>query len=392
ADDQSPGRRVADNDPLRDKRAYFGVGRVNREFWKQSSIGLMYTQRVFEDSYNRVGSLDLRLKLTSKVLATMQGVISQSRDLTGVTKRGHAVDSWMEYCGRFLCANTLFQDTSPGFETQTGFFRRPDVRRFSNFARYLFRPEGKLLLSHGPSAFQLALWDSKGLRLETFLNVNYRFNFRRNTEVGVFANGGQNRLRRVEDGFSTLATATQDFRPGSTGFFFYSSYFKQLSFNGEISRGTSINYVPAAGKPPVLTDTDSVWFSATVKPVPQLTVDNRYILNRYRDRTTSEAAFSNHIIRSKWNYQFTRQLSLRTIMQYTAVLANKNNTALSTNKGFNGDVLVTWLLHPGTAVYVGYNSNLRNPDPTYNGPGSAPNRFVNDGKQVFIKVSYLFRY
>ncbi|HUR37447.1 MAG TPA: DUF5916 domain-containing protein, partial [Terriglobales bacterium] len=47
ADDQSPGRRVADNDPLRDKRAYFGVGRVNREFWKQSSIGLMYTQRVF---------------------------------------------------------------------------------------------------------------------------------------------------------------------------------------------------------------------------------------------------------------------------------------------------------------------------------------------------------
>lgn len=79
-------------------------------------------------------------------------------------------------------------------------------------------------------------------------------------------------------------------------------------------------------------------------------------------------------------------------MQYNAVLSNRNYSDLTANKGFNGDVLVTWLLHPGTAVYVGYNSNLSNPDPTFNGPGAAPNRFINDGKQVFVKVSYLFRY
>ena len=29
----------------------------------------------------------------------------------------------------------------------------------------------------------------------------------------------------------------------------------------------------------------------------------------------------------------------------------------------NFDVLFTYLLHPGTAVYVGYNSNLENIDP-----------------------------
>lgn len=65
--------------------------------------------------------------------------------------------------------------------------------------------------------------------------------------------------------------------------------------------------------PPVLMDNDSVWFSATVKPMPQLTIDNRYILNRYRDRVTHGSAFNNHIMRSKWNYQFTKQLSLRTV-------------------------------------------------------------------------------
>lgn len=392
ADDQSPGRRVADNDPLRDKRAYFGVARVNREFWKQSSVGVMYTQRVFEGSYNRVGSLDTRWKFGPRTVVMAQGVISQSKDLAGVTKRGHAVDAFLDYNGRYFGGNTLFQDTTDGFETETGFFRRPGVRRFSNFGRYLFRPEGKHLLSHGPSAFELALWDSKGLRLETFLNVNYRFNFKGNTQVGVFANGGQNRLRQVEDGFTALATPTQDFRQGSTGYFFYTSYFKQFTLNGEISKGTSINYVPRSGLPPALMDNDSVFLAVTVKPMPQLTIDNKYILNRYRDRVTHASAFNDHIIRSKWNYQFTKQLSLRTVLQYNAVLSNPTYSALATNKGFNGDVLVTWLLHPGTAVYVGYNSNLQNPDPTFAGPGASPNRFINDGKQVFVKVSYLFRY
>jgi len=115
-------------------------------------------------------------------------------------------------------------------------------------------------------------------------------------------------------------------------------------------------------------------------------------LNRYRDRTTSEAAFSNHIIRSKWNYQFTRELSLRFIAQYNSTLANPNFTELSTAKNFNTDVLVTWLLNPGTAVYVGYNTNMAYPDPTFTGPGAPPNRFINDARGLFVKASYLFRF
>jgi len=44
--------------------------------------------------------------------------------------------------------------------------------------------------------------------------------------------------------------------------------------------------------------------------------------------------FDNHIIRSKWNYQFTREFSLRFIGQYTATLANQNFTSLQTTKNF----------------------------------------------------------
>ena len=47
------------------------------------------------------------------------------------------------------------------------------------------------------------------------------------------------------------------------------------------------------------------------------------------------------------------------------------------------------IVHPGTAVYIGYNSNPSNPGPTI-----VPERtgFVNDGRQFFLKVSYLLRF
>jgi hypothetical protein len=70
----------------------------------------------------------------------------------------------------------------------------------------------------------------------------------------------------------------------------------------------------------------------------------------------------------------------------------------------NFDVLFTYLLHPGTAVYVGYNSNLENVEPglCIHLPGSeecdpnaggllrSPYRLTNDGRQLFVKISYLF--
>jgi predicted porin len=117
------------------------------------------------------------------------------------------------------------------------------------------------------------------------------------------------------------------------------------------------------------------------------------------------AVVNSDIVRSKWNYQFTPQFSLRFIAQYNGLLTNPNFSSLQTTKNMNFDVLFTYLLHPGTAVYVGYNSNLENVDPSLcvhlpgsqqcdpNGTGllRSPYRLTNDGRQLFIKISYLFR-
>jgi predicted porin len=105
--------------------------------------------------------------------------------------------------------------------------------------------------------------------------------------------------------------------------------------------------------------------------------------------------FNNHIFRSKLNYQFTRALSLRAIVDYNAVLPNSELVNLERTKRLTGDVLVTYLLNPGTALYVGYTDRFENLAIDQMGQPSlrrtvSPTTGV--GRQFFVKMSYLFRF
>jgi hypothetical protein len=99
--------------------------------------------------------------------------------------------------------------------------------------------------------------------------------------------------------------------------------------------------------------------------------------------------YTSHTARSKWNWQLTREFSVRVIAQYSALVSNPLFTATPTARGFNADVLVGYLVHPGTALYIGYNSNLSRPGPGEE--GRVVDRLINDGRQFFVKASYLIR-
>ncbi len=392
ADDQSPGKKVPDNDPLAGKRAHFAILRVNRDVGKHSSVGMVFTDREFGGGSNRVEGVDTHFKYGKNWVGDAQAVTSSTRFPDGTTLAGPAYQAFVERGGRKLLFNTFFLDNSPGFLTQTGFFRRPDIRRFSNFGRYRFRPEGKHLISHGPSAFQLNLWAHDGTPLEDFINVNYLFEFKRLTEFGVFANTGHERLRPSD--FSSLLV-NQNYPKNHHGVFFFTSFFPQVTAFAEAGWGRAINFGTASG-PPVSARDNYVDSGITVRPIRKLSIENRYLLSRLRVRDANAGIFTDHIIRSKWNYQINRELSVRFIAQYHATLANPRFSSLPRTKNFNADFLITYLLHPGTAVYVGYNSNLQNLDPSLTLIGSdllrTRSRFINDGRQFFVKVSYLFRF
>ena len=77
------------------------------------------------------------------------------------------------------------------------------------------------------------------------------------------------------------------------------------------------------------------------------------------------------------------------------MLPNSSLVSLERAKWIAGDLLLTYLLHPGTALHAGYTGSFENLalDPTTS-PYLLRTQFPGTpvGKQVFIKLSYVLRY
>ena len=106
-----------------------------------------------------------------------------------------------------------------------------------------------------------------------------------------------------------------------------------------------------------------------------------------------QKVFSNEIFRSNWNYQFTRELSLRFIAQYDKTEAGPA-TRLENDENLNFDVLLRYVINPWSSFYVGYNSNQSNFDIVdFEGEREliTSDELRTDGDQFFVKFSYLFQ-
>jgi hypothetical protein len=239
------------------------------------------------------------------------------------------------------------------------------------------------------------IWDHNGRRIEYFTDAHYKVVLNARTDFAVYGNYGHERLRPVD--FSALLS-DRDYPHYQSGFRFNSQYLKWLLVKLEFNRGQDTNYLPAVG-PPVPGKSRFGQAGVTFRVGKGLTVENTYLYTALRDVQTDLNIFNSHILRSKWNYQFTRRFSLRLIGQYNANLSNTALTSLQHAKSFNGDLLFTYMIHPGTALYVGYNSDVANldrrllPDPAV-APDllRSPTGYLNDGRQFFVKLSYLFRF
>jgi hypothetical protein len=420
ADDQSPGESVAPNDPLWGRQAYFGIARVSREIdSKGSNIGLLYTDRELNTDpnttcttdpcltrTNRVGGLDAHIKFNKNWQLDAQAVGSETRWNDGSYEAGAGYYLYLERSTRTLELNSMYKDNAPGFQTRTGFFQRPDIRWFSNFGQKKFYVEGKHLLYHGPSLLTRNIWDHNGLRIEYFANANYRWVFNNRNSFGVYSNYGRERLRPAD--YSQL-TANIDVPHSQFGFFANSDYFNWMTLNLEANIGRDTNYdpvecgstlgdCPVVALPPGPGKSRFTQFSATFRPGRGLTVENTFFYYSLRDVRSNLNILNNYIARSKWNYQFTRDFSLRVIGQYNGNITNSAFTSVQNARNFNADVLFTYMIHPGTAIYVGYNSDLANidrnlaSDPTDYTRLVRGKPFINDGRQLFVKVSYLLRF
>jgi hypothetical protein len=165
-----------------------------------------------------------------------------------------------------------------------------------------------------------------------------------------------------------------------------------------------VNYNPVAGGVPSLLNAQLVQALITLQPIRRLTADNTYLLDRDHAADNGAFVYENQVFRTKINYQFTRSISARVIAEYDSTLVNPAETSLQRTKQIQTQALFTWLPHPGTVIYIGYNNDIQNldrslcnrePSGACDPSNPVPPRsvdYLNTGKQIFVKVSYLFRF
>jgi hypothetical protein len=393
-DDRAPGEVLPPSDPHAGERATFTIARVSRDILDQSTIGAIYTDREFGGGFNRVGGVDANLKIDQNWRLQGMAVASATQNTDGTHSAGPGYKIDLERAGRKLNLQALYLDYSPGFATETGFVNRVDIRQEKFNAAYTVRPEGKFLISWGPTIEQFSIWDHSGTDLEQFVFPGFRVDMTRGTWVNFHPFAYDNVYLRPQDyaGLTKVSNYPQPFWgiEGAT------SWVKQIDLTWFFVSGAGVNYNPSAGRVPLIGHEDQVNTTLTFHVSGRLRIDNSYLLEHLHERDARLTAVTNHIVRSKWNYQFSKALSARVILQYTGVLSNPLLSSLSPTKNFNADFLITYLVHPGTAIYVGYNGNLQNLDrrliPTPTGLLTRPTDYINDGRQFFVKASYLFRF
>ena len=241
-----------------------------------------------------------------------------------------------------------------------------------------FHPKSKRVLTFSPNISFLGNLDHHGVQQDWRVNPAFNLEMPRSTYWGAA-------ISQIFERFQNI-----NFRRHDANVFLHTEYLKRATLDFNYATGTRINYTPAVGVAPFLANGGELQATLTLRPVARLKIDEIYYLTRMW--TAQASVFVNHLTRTRANYQFTRALSLRLIVDYNAVLENASLIDLTRQKRITGDALVTYLIHPGTALYVGYTDRLENLALT-NGtvlPIGFPS--TTTARQFFAKVSYMFRF
>lgn len=401
-DDRGPGQAVAPGAPYAGSRASFYVARIARDIGPFSSAGLLYTDREYKGSFNRLGGIDYRYRFHKQWTLTGQAVTSATRNRDATTSSGQSSKQNLSFSGENLYFSTTYNDTAKGFRDAVGFFRRPNIREAHIHSLYTWRPAGRFLLSHGPELYVEQDWDHTGLGLDSVFHLSYNTLFKRRTQITPYLDVNNDRLRP-----SDYAPLTQnvEYRSQVAGIDISTSPLPQFALQINTYTGRTVNYNPPTDQPPMPVNVQSGAINLELKPITRLDLQNSYEFARFRAPGSQLIAYDNHQAIARWNFQMSKALALRLIGIYASTIPNHQFTAQQNSKDFFSDILLSYVPHPGTAIYLGYTSDSQNLNPALcarletgqcdpNGVflNHTGDSLLNDKRGIYLKVSYLLRF
>ena len=373
----------------RQPHAGIGVVRAQREIGRESTVGLLVSNRQLAGGANRVASADARLALSKTWIFTSQVVATYARDSGAAGASGAGLYAELLRDGRNLDYSAQYLDLSPSFDAPLGFVPRVGVREMVHQLQLVRRPDGPIV-KFGPTFTTGFIWDRNGALLDRSLKASWELKLVGETKLQV----------SHERAFELFEDVPFDLH--ETKLSFESEWLKWLAWSVSYKYGTDVNHKPPAGVAPFVAGAGKGELAVTLRPTPRLRLDHTYLYSRLTTLPGAAPAggppvrvFTDRILREKLNYQFSRALSLRAIVDYTTVDRDSTLSRVAPERRWTVDVLLTYLVNPGTALYVGYRDGYEN---LALQPGSPPTLYRTDeptmsvGRQVFVKMSYLLRF
>ena len=390
--DEAPGQNRDAADPLRGEKANIAIFRGFRDISDQDRVGFLLTDRELGDGYNRVASLDGRFKLSDNWTTQLQVVGTDSEPVHGgESVTGYQRNIQINRVGRVYNNHSHYIGTSSDYRTELGFqnrFFRPDTDGIHQRSSFNFYPEGSNINMWSATAFGVYLEDNKGAKI--YHQIGPQFAVRYDTSGFGASWTDYTEILQPGDFPGLLATRSYDYDNWQLNY--SNNSLNTLEFNLGYRSGTTLNLVPPVGSLPTIADTRRIDVDMLWRPIDRLRVTNTYLYTELESGGGGRI-FSNEIIRSNWNYQFSKELSLRFIAQYDETDAGPL-TRLSDDRNMNFDLLLRYVINPWSAFYVGYNSNRSNFDIVeMEGERElvVANHLRRDGDQFFMKFSYMFQ-
>jgi hypothetical protein len=364
--------------------AWIGAVRVQRELGKESTVGLLVTDREFLQSRkaDRMFSADARWRAGDNWSVAAQAMRSETVRLDGTQGSGWGVVADVSFDSRSFDYSAKYQDLTPTFEAELGFVNRIGYRRTEHSLEYTFRPKNGPVVKYVPSLQVNVYWDHQtGRLLDREITGEFVAELRANTKVEV----GRVEAFELFDGVA--------FHPYATSAKFSTSWLKWLGAEASYLWGTAVNHDPATGLLPTLERASEGEIGLVLRPTPRLRFEQAVTHGELRTAGGSRLVRERQL-RGKLDYQFSPRLSVRAIVDRDVADADTTRVeADAQERGWGADVLLTYLVHPGTALYVGYTDSFENVVVLPGGlVRTSGDRTMSVGRQLFVKLSYLWRF
>ena len=362
ADDQAAGFLDDTTHPQYGGTAQTVLGRARYDFYAESYLGAIATAREFGTDHNRVAGVDGRFRLGRTHRMSFLAAGSETQDEAVGSLSGNALEADFSKQGRNLSYNVAYSSIDPGFHTGTGFLPRVDLQQTSGTVSYRWWPESNLM-TWGPSATYLRLYDHGGVLQDEQLQGMASFSFRNNMAITGMVNRDLERYGQI------------DFRKTGYGFFGVMSA-RILSIYGGYNWGDGILYAddPYLGRSTI----GNVNFR--FQPTSRLRTEFNMVSSDFVNPLDGAGIFHVKIFRTRTTYQFTDRLLARHIAEH-----NTQSVTVGNN------VLITYRINAGTVLFLGYDDRYQqgNRIDSLLFPFTALQR---TNRAFFGKLSYLFRY